>query len=282
MATLYPTIRVVDADGAPVTGDAANLTLVVLTDGVAAAYAGAVTEPTTGEYKVAVTQSGTLQAVTGVSSTEGAIVVPARWYNAAVAGDEMDLVDAPNATAIAAIQSGLSTLTAAQVWEYGTRTLSSYGTLVADLATAVWAATVRTLTQAIGAITITSGGTNVVDGKLEVEVPRGDSYSLVVTAVDEEAEAIDLSSYDTFKFTVKAVEYRGDTDDTNKLFQATGTLSGDDNNVLTFALTPAQTVLGDLDVWYDCDVEASNTARTLVRTVFVGRYRSTLDVTRGS
>jgi hypothetical protein len=198
------------------------------------------------------------------------------------AGAQMDLVNAPNATAITAIQAGLSTLTAAQVWAYSTRTLSSFGTLVADIATAVWAATVRTLTQSIGAVTITSGGANVVDGQLEVEIPRGDSYSMVLTATDADGVAVDLSSYNVHKFTVKAAEYRGDATDANKLFQVTGTLSGAWNNVLTFALTPAQTVLGDLDVWYDCDVESSNTLRTAVRTVLVGRYRSTLDVTRGS
>ena len=61
-------------------------------------------------------------------------------------GDQMDLINAPNATAITAIQSGLSTLTAQQVWEYGTRTISSFGSLVSDIATAVWAAAVRTIT----------------------------------------------------------------------------------------------------------------------------------------
>jgi hypothetical protein len=201
---------------------------------------------------------------------------------AAPAGAQMDLVNAPNATAITAIQAGLSTLTAAQVWAYSTRTLSSLGTLVADIATAVWAAATRTLTQSIGAVTITSGGANVVDGQLRIEVPRGDSYSLVLTATDADGVAVDLSSYNVHKFTVKAAEYRGDATDANKLFQVTGTWSGAWNNVLTFALTPAQTVLGDLDVWYDCDVESSNTGRTLVRTVLIGRYRSTLDVTRGS
>lgn len=41
--------------------------------------------------------------------------------------------------------SSRSTLTAQQVWEYASRTLSSLGTLVADVATAVWGATTRTL-----------------------------------------------------------------------------------------------------------------------------------------
>lgn len=42
--------------------------------------------------------------------------------------------------------SSRSTLTAQQVWEYATRTLSSFGSLVSDVATAVWGAVVRTIT----------------------------------------------------------------------------------------------------------------------------------------
>jgi len=81
MATLTPTIRVVDADGQPVTGDAPNLTLSVIADGVATAYSGDITEVDDGEYSVVVTQAGTLQSVSGASSTSGAIVIPARWQN---------------------------------------------------------------------------------------------------------------------------------------------------------------------------------------------------------
>ena len=86
MATLTPTIRVVDADGQPVTGDASNLTLSVITDGVATAYSGDITEVDDGEYSVVVTQAGTLQSVSGASSTSGAIVIPARWQNAPAVG----------------------------------------------------------------------------------------------------------------------------------------------------------------------------------------------------
>lgn len=42
--------------------------------------------------------------------------------------------------------SSRSTLTAQQVWEYATRTLSSFGSLVSDVATAVWGAVARTIT----------------------------------------------------------------------------------------------------------------------------------------
>ncbi len=41
----------------------------------------------------------------------------------------------------------VSTITAADVWASGTRTLTSFGTLVADTATAVWASGTRTLTS---------------------------------------------------------------------------------------------------------------------------------------
>ena len=218
MATLYPTVSVVDADGQPVTGDAANLSLTVITDGVAAAYSGDITEVDDGEYSVVVTQAGTLQSVSGVSSTSGAIVVPARWQNA----------------------------------------------------------------KAVGAVTITSGGTNLVDGDLQIEVPRGDSYNLVVEAEDDAGDAIDLSCYDDFTFTVKPRSARSDDDDANAAFQVAGSVSGAGNNVLTFAITPTHTEACDLEVWYDCDIEAANTARTLVRTVAVGRYMTTLDVTRGA
>jgi hypothetical protein len=54
------------------------------------------------------------------------------------------LGDARLANLDAAISSR-STLTAQNVWEYATRTLSSFGTLVADAATAVWGAATRTL-----------------------------------------------------------------------------------------------------------------------------------------
>jgi hypothetical protein len=100
MATVSPVVEVVDADGAPVTGDAGNLTLTVITDGVAGAYSGSVTEVAAGQYALSVTVAGTLQSVSGVSSTSGAIVVPARWRNSALAGDSM-------AATAASMQAGL-------------------------------------------------------------------------------------------------------------------------------------------------------------------------------
>ena len=59
--------------------------------------------------------------------------------------------------AIDATISSRSSHTAANVWAVGSRTLTSFGTLVADVATAVWAAGARTLTAFGFSVTV---GTN--------------------------------------------------------------------------------------------------------------------------
>ena len=72
------------ATGAPVTGDAANLTLKIVADGVDATPTNSPVEVAIGEYKLALTageNSGELMGLIGTSSTSGAIVIPARWVN---------------------------------------------------------------------------------------------------------------------------------------------------------------------------------------------------------
>ena len=88
MATRSVSFAVVDATDpkTPVTGDAANLTLSVITDNVAVPYAGAVTELTPGEYGIEVEETGAMQSVVGTTSTPNAIVIPARWQNAPAVG----------------------------------------------------------------------------------------------------------------------------------------------------------------------------------------------------
>jgi hypothetical protein len=56
----------------------------------------------------------------------------------------------PNDADLDAAITTRSTLTAQQVWEYATRTLSSFGSLVADAAAAVWASVTRSLTDKAG------------------------------------------------------------------------------------------------------------------------------------
>jgi len=58
--------------------------------------------------------------------------------------------------------SSRSALTAQQVWEYGTRTLSSFGSLVADAAAAVWGSLTRSLTDKAG-FTISGSKTKLDD-----------------------------------------------------------------------------------------------------------------------
>jgi len=103
-------------------------------------------------------------AATGAAMTLTAAYDAAK--TAAAAGAEMDLVDAPNSTAVAAIQSGLATAVSIAalpqaVWEYTTRTLTSLSALVSSIATAVWAATTRTLTQSAASVTAAVAGTSV-------------------------------------------------------------------------------------------------------------------------
>jgi hypothetical protein len=76
---------------------------------------------------------------------------------AAPAGAQMDIVNTPNATAITAIQSGLATVAnqttinnnilavPAAVWAVTTRTLSSFGSVLSDIAAAVWSYATRTI-----------------------------------------------------------------------------------------------------------------------------------------
>jgi hypothetical protein len=98
---------------------------------------------------------------------------------AATVGAKMDLVDAPNSTAVTAIASAdatavwgatvralssggvtaIASAVATAVWAASTRTLTSFGTLVADTTSAVWSAVVRTITGGGGG----SGGASAAD-----------------------------------------------------------------------------------------------------------------------
>lgn len=87
--------------------------------------------------------------------------------------------------------TGFSTHTASDVWAVGTRTLTSFGTLVSDIATAVWSAVTRTLTAATN---ITSnGGTTVPqtgDSFARLGAPAGASVSADLAAVKVDTAAI--------------------------------------------------------------------------------------------
>jgi len=86
MAIKNCSVTVLDTEGEFVVGDASNLTLTVVTDGVSAPYTGSIVETAAGEYALEVEVAGELQKVRGVSSTSGAIVIPASWQNAPAVG----------------------------------------------------------------------------------------------------------------------------------------------------------------------------------------------------
>lgn len=88
-----------------------------------------------------------------LTGTDGAILATTQAnYAPAKAGDEMDLVNAPNATAVTAIQSGLSTHSAADVWSVGTRVLTAGTNIVLAKGTGI------TGFNDIAATDIVSGG----------------------------------------------------------------------------------------------------------------------------
>jgi hypothetical protein len=75
-----------------------------------------------------------------------------------------------NSTAIAALPSASTIATA--VWSAGTRTLTSFGTLVADAASAVWSAVSRTVTGGTVTTTAYVNSTTIVDG-LQAKLATG-------------------------------------------------------------------------------------------------------------
>lgn len=105
---------------------------------------------------------------------------------------DVDFIDAPNATAVTAIQSGLSTHSAADVWAVSTRTLSSYGTLVSDIATAVWGAVTRTLTAASD----TSGVTTLLSRLSAARAGYLDELGPTNIPADIDTIAVDVAGLD--------------------------------------------------------------------------------------
>jgi len=69
---------------APKTGDVANHTIRLLTDGVASTPAASPAEVERGEYKIVIAageNTGTMMAVIGESSTGSVVIVKASWQN---------------------------------------------------------------------------------------------------------------------------------------------------------------------------------------------------------
>jgi hypothetical protein len=101
--------------------------------------------------------------------------------------------------------SSRSTLTAQQVWEYATRTLSSFGTLVSD----VWSSATRTLTSIADSSGVTTLLTRILgtiaagthnpqsgDAYARLGAPAGASISADIAAVQAQTGAIETDTQD--------------------------------------------------------------------------------------
>ncbi|MDM7995651.1 MAG: hypothetical protein QUT30_08210 [Acidobacteriota bacterium] len=101
--------------------------------------------------------------------------------------------------------SSRSTLTAQQVWEYATRTLSSFGTLVSD----VWSSATRTLTSLADSSGVTTLLTRILgtiaagthnpqsgDAYARLGAPAGASISADIAAVQAQTGAIETDTQD--------------------------------------------------------------------------------------
>lgn len=209
--------------GAPKTGDAPNITAQISLDGGASAPTND-TNPTEldasnhpGLYIFDPLQAETnadLVVITPVSSTSGVVFKPVVAYpttltptksgylNASLSDILADTVEIGAAgagltalgdTRIANLDAQVSTrstLTAQQVWEYTTRTLSSFGTLVADIATAVWGAVTRSLTDKAGfTISGTKTTLDALQDLSEAGAQAGASTALVAYDPPTRAEA---------------------------------------------------------------------------------------------
>lgn len=188
------------------------------------------------------------------------------------------------ATAVAAVPAAA----AAAVWAAGTRTLTSFGTLVADAAAAVWAYATRRLTM-----TASDVADQLDDTTLTIR--RGDTWEETITGLG----AIDTT--DDVWLTVKRTKDLDDSDDDDdelaivQLRRTVGLvrLNGEAATTTNGSLTVTDAVTGSIaaslvagvskglsrseNLRYDVQVK---TAAGAVRTKREGNARITSDVTR--
>lgn len=224
--------------GAGVTGDAANLTLHLIADGVMVTPTNSPAELGYGFYKLVVTaaeNTGQMMTLGGSSSTANAIVIDACWVNGYITNTKAGYIDA-------AISSR-----------------AEAGSI-------------------IGVVTL---GDNVFTGTDVLEIIRGDLTTLTLTFEDSAGAAVDLTPYTTLTMTIKEIDYRDDTDDTNAALQITGVSASPTSGIATFTIPATDSESLSLNVEYDYDVQGDGGSGT-VRTLARGILRMLHDVTRTS
>lgn len=232
--------------------------------------------------------------VDGTVVEDGACeVLGADTLVAAETGAQMDLVDAPNATAVAAVQDGLAretTLAAIKGAGWTDETLVALMSAIDEIEPGS-APTVEEIEAALaaehgagrwdraGALAVAVALNRVIaDRALDLELIRGDTETVQFTLRDAASgELIDLSGY-TLTLTIKPTTARDDDDDSAAICSVTGTIGGP--GTVTFELAPEDFATMARDTPYDYDVQGvdGSTVRTLVR----GTARCTFDVTRAT
>lgn len=187
-----------------------------------------------GTGAVGLTTASMIEVAAGSGSYEWAGTIPDahRGYLAflnggafvthvALNGQEVELSDVKTSTR--------SSHTAADVWASATRTLTSFGTLAADIATAVWAAGTRTLT---------SFGTLVAD----VSTAVWSAVSRTLTGVVAGLTAADVWAYATRTLTMTAAQIAA---------VLTGnTLTLQRGDTFTASLTGLGSLVGRSKLWF--------------------------------
>jgi hypothetical protein len=255
--------------GARITGDAANLTLTV--NGIAATNSPSNAGNRHALVVTAAEANADAVSVDGTSSTSNAVVVAQTIYTgAAMRGTDGAYTGTPPAA---------STIATA-VWAESSRTLTSFGTLVADTATAVWSVltSALTVTGSIGAWIVakldaavsTVGGTLLLaaaGGQITVDASgegvggtgaltlvRGTSVTFAFTATGKTLTGHSL--YCTARRTREDVT---DATDTTAVFSKACVVTAATTFSLT--LTPTETDKCDLGTayWYEIrDVTAGD------------------------
>lgn len=179
-----------------------------------------------------------------LTGTDGVILATTQAnYAPAKAGNQMDLVNTPNATAVTAIQSGLSTHSAADVWSVGTRVLTAGTNIVLAKGTGITgfndiAATdivsggaINTSSGAVSNVTTVATATNLTNlptipnnwitaagiaADAVTEIQSGLATASALATVDSNVDAILVTSLKlddtleddggTFRFTTNALE----------------------------------------------------------------------------
>lgn len=105
---------------------------------------------------------------------------------------------------------------------------------------------------------------------------RGDTASDIINVTDANGDAIDVTGY-TFYLTVNTE--RNPTDDSNQLFQITGTIVGSPINTVFFTPSSVQADQTPGRYYYDIQMEDSSGR---IKTLQKGTYKFLQDITKVS